>query len=547
MAATSLTVAQRQFDVLVRGGTIYDGSGGPPLGGDLAITADSIASVGPSNGGRGRTEIDASGLAVAPGFINTLSWAAESLIADGRSQSDIRQGVTLELFGEGSSLGPLNDAMKATLRERQGDIRYDITWTTLDEGLQHLVRGGVSCNVASLVGAETLRVHELGYADRPPTPDELSRMRALARQAMEDGALGVGSSLIYAPACFADTNEMVALAEVVSAYGGMYFSHIRNEGKLLLEAIDELVEISRRSGAPAEIWHFKAAGPANWSKLDAAIERVEAARDEGLRITADMYTYPASSTGLDSIMPGWVQEGGHRAWVERLKDPAVRARLRHELSTASERGDNEYLSAERIVLGGFRNQALRHLTGKTLADVAGMRGTSVEDTLMDLVVEDDSRVQSVFFSMSEDNVRKAVSLPWMSFCSDAGSLAPEGVFLNTSTHPRAYGAFARLLARYVRDEQVIPLEEAIRRLTSLPADNLGLERRGRLAAGYYADVVVFDPRTIQDHAPFDRPHQYATGIHHVFVNGQQVVRNGEHTGALPGRVVRGRGYQNGPR
>ncbi len=532
---------------MLRGGFIYDGNGAEATRGDVAILGDLVASVGPRASGRGQIEIDAGGLAVAPGFINMLSWAAEPLIADGRSQSDIRQGVTLELFGEGSSLGPLNDQMKRHTRERQADITYDITWTTLDEGLRHLVTRGVSCNVASLVGATTLRIHELGHQDRPPTPDELQRMRALLRQAMEDGALGLGSSLIYAPACFAAPDELLALAEVAGAYGGMYLSHIRNEGHQLLEAIDELVDISRRSGAPAEIWHFKASGPGNWPRQQAAIERVEAARAAGVHITADMYTYDASSTGLDATMPGWVQEGGHSAWVERLKDGAVRARLRHELSTAGNSGANEFLSAEKILLVGFRNEALRPLTGKTLAEVATLRGTSVEDTIMDLVVEDNSRVQCVFFTMSEDNVRRAVGLPWMSFCSDAGSLAPEGVFLNTSTHPRAYGSFARLLAKYVRDQGVLSLAEAVRRLTSLPADNLGLERRGRLAPGYYADVVVFDPRTIQDHATFERPHQYATGVHHVFVNGQHVLRNGAHTGALPVRVVRRRGYRGGPR
>ena len=536
-----------EYDILIRGGSIYDGSGVAPVVGDVAIIGDSIRAVGPTPSGRGRTEIDAAGLAVAPGFINMLSWAAESLIADGRSQSDIRQGVTLELFGEGSSLGPLNERMKKHQRERQGDIKYDITWTTLDEGLQYLASKGVSCNVASLVGATTLREHELGFDDRPPTDDELGRMRELLRQAMQEGAFGVGSSLIYAPACFAETPELVALAEVAGAYGGMYVSHIRNEGNRLLEAVDELVDISRRSGAPAEIWHFKASGPSNWPKLEAAIERVEAARAQGLRITADMYTYHASSTGLDATMPGWVQEGGHAAWVERLKDAAVRARLRRELSTASTTGLNEFLSAEKILLVGFRNEALRPLTGKTLAEVAALRGTSVEDTIMDLIVEDDSRVQCVFFTMSEDNVRRAVGLPWMSFCSDAGSLAPEGVFLNTSTHPRAYGSFARLLANYVREEGVVSLAEAVRRLTSLPADNLGLDRRGRLAAGSYADVVVFDPTTIRDHATFERPHQYATGVQHVLVNGQHVLRNGEHTGALAGRVVRGRAYRGGPR
>jgi N-acyl-D-amino-acid deacylase len=536
-----------EYDILIRGGSIYDGSGVAPVVGDVAIVGDSIRAVGPTPSGRGRTEVDAAGLAVAPGFINMLSWAAESLIADGRSQSDIRQGVTLELFGEGSSLGPLNEQMKKHQRERQGDIKYEITWTTLDEGLQYLVSNGVSCNVASLVGATTLREHELGFDDRPPTEDELGRMRELLRQAMQQGALGIGSSLIYAPACFADTPELVALAEVAGAYGGMYVSHIRNEGNRLLEAVDELVDISRRSGAAAEIWHFKASGPSNWSKLQAAIERVEAARAQGLRISADMYTYHASSTGLDATMPGWVQEGGHEAWVERLKDATVRARLRHELSTAGNTGLNEFLSAEKILLVGFRNEALRPLTGKTLAEVAALRGTSVEDTIMDLVVEDDSRVQCVFFTMSEDNVRRAVGLPWMSFCSDAGSLATEGVFLNTSTHPRAYGSFARLLANYVRQQGVVPLAEAVRRLTSLPADNLGLDRRGHLAPGHYADVVVFDPSTIQDHATFERPHQYATGVQHVFVNGQHVLRNGDHTGALPGRVVRGRGYRGGPR
>jgi N-acyl-D-amino-acid deacylase len=486
-------------------------------------------------------EIDANGMAVAPGFINMLSWANDTLIADGRSQSDIRQGVTLEVFGEGVSLGPLNDAMKRERRERQGDIKYDVDWTTLDEGLESLVRRGVSCNVASFVGATSLRTHVVGYADRTPTPAELDRMCGLLREAMQDGAPGVGSSLIYAPACFARTDELVALARVAAEYGGMYISHIRNEAGQLLEAVDELLEISQRSGAPAEIWHIKASGRTNWHKLDAVIDRVEAAQAQGQRITADMYTYHASSTGLDATMPGWVQEGGHRAWVERLNDPTVRARLRRELSTANAGGENEFLNAEKILLVGFRNEALKPLTGKSLGDVAHMRGTSTEDTIMDLIVEDDSRVQCVYFTMSEDNVRKAVGLPWVSFCSDAGSLAPEGVFLESGTHPRAYGSFARLLARYVREEAVLSLAEAIRRLSAFPADNLGLARRGRLAPGHYADVVVFDPRSIQDHATFERPHQFATGVRDVFVNGERVLEDGQHTGALPGRVVRRRG------
>jgi N-acyl-D-amino-acid deacylase len=437
--------------------------------------------------------------------------------------------------------------MKRTHRERQGDITYDITWTTLDEGLRYLVDKGISPNIASFVGATTLREHTVGHVDRRATADELDTMRALMRQAMEDGALGVGSSLIYAPACYADTDELIALAEIAAAYGGMYISHLRNESAQLLEAIDELLTISRRSGAPAEIWHFKASGPANWHKLDAAIERLEAARAEGLRITADMYTYSASATGLDATMPGWVQEGGHRAWVERLKDPSVRARLRSELSRAGSAQQNEFLGAQKILLTGFRNESLKPLAGKTLAEVAAMRGTSPEDTIMDLIVEDDSRVGCVFFTMSEDNVRKAIGTPWVSFCSDSQSLAPEGVFLKNSTHPRAYGSFARLLGKYVREERIIPLEEAIRRLSAFPAENLGLERRGRLTPGHYADVVVFDPRTIQDHATFDRPHQYASGVQHVFVNGAQVLKDGEHTDARPGRVLRGRGYLSGRR
>jgi len=532
-----------QYDVIIRGGTVYDGSGWPAFGADVAIHGDTIAAIGARGADRGRTEIDATGRAVAPGFINMLSWATESLIADGRSQSDIRQGVTLEVFGEGASLGPLTPEMKQSHRERQGDITYDITWTTLDEGLRALVDRGISPNVASFVGATTLREHTVGHADRRPTPDELETMRALMRQAMEDGALGVGSSLIYAPACFADTDELIALAEVAAEFGGMHISHIRNEGTHLLEAIDELLTIARRSGAPAEIWHLKAAGPANWHKLDAALERVEAARAEGLRITADMYTYSASASGLDATMPGWVQEGGHRAWVTRLQDPSIRARLRHELTRAGAEQQNEFLGAQKILLTGFRKEALKPLTGKTLAEVAALRGTSPEDTIMDLVVEDDSRVGCVFFTMSDENVRKAVATPWVSFCSDSPSLAPEGVFLKSSTHPRAYGSFARLLGKYVRDEQVIPLEEAVRRLSGLPAENLGLERRGRLAPGQYADLVVFDPNTVQDHATFDRPHQYASGVQHVFVNGTQVLKDGEHTDARPGRVLRGRGYR----
>jgi N-acyl-D-amino-acid deacylase len=534
------------YDVVIRDGTIYDGSGSAPFVGDVAIQGDTIAAVGSVGDARGRAEIDAGGLAVAPGFVNMLSWATESLLEDGRSQSDIRQGVTLEIFGEGKSMGPLNEAMKREAVEQQGDIRYDITWTTLGEYLEHLVERGVSPNVASFVGATTVRIYALGYADRPPTAEELDQMRGLVRQAMEEGALGVGSSLIYAPAFYAATDELIALARAAADYGGLYISHLRSEGGRFLEAVDELLTIAREAGIAAEIYHLKASGKANWPKLEAVIEKVEEARAEGLQVTADMYTYAAGSTGLNATMPPWVQEGGHRAWVERLRDPEIRERVRREMTTPTDDWENMCLlagSPENVLLVGFKNEALKPLAGKTLAEVAAIRGTSPEETAIDLVIEDDSRVGTVYFTISEENVRRQIGLPWVSFDSDAPSLAPEGVFLKSSTHPRAYGTFARLLGRYVREERLIPLEEAVRRLAALPAANLKLDRRGLLRAGHFADVVVFDPARIQDHATFERPHEYATGVEHVFVNGVQVLADGEHTGAKPGRVVRGPGWR----
>jgi N-acyl-D-amino-acid deacylase len=538
--------AAPDYDVVIRGGTIYDGGGAAPYVADLGITGDTIAAIGSLEDARGRVEIDASGMAVAPGFINMLSWATESLIEDGRSQSDIRQGVTLEVFGEGWSMGPLNERMRQEALEQQGDIRYDIEWTTLGEYLDYLVGRGVSTNVASFVGATTVRIHVLGYEDRPPTPEELDEMRALVRQGMEEGAVGLGSSLIYPPAFYADTDELIELAKVAAEYDGMYISHMRSEGNRLLEALEELITVAREADIPAEIYHLKAAGQDNWEKLDAVIERVKAARAEGLRITADMYTYTAGATGLGAAMPPWVQEGGHEAWVERLKDPAIRERLMVEMRTPTDEWENLYLAAgtaENVLLVGFKNEELKPLTGKTLAEVAAMRGTSPEETAMDLVVEDDSGVGTVYFIMSEENVAKKIRQPWVSFDSDAGSLAPEGVFLDSNPHPRAYGCFARLLGKYVREEGVIVLEEAVRRLTSLPASNLKIERRGTLAPGYFADVVVFDPQTIIDHATFGEPHQYSTGMLNVFVNGTQVLDDGEHTGATPGRVVRGPGWR----
>jgi N-acyl-D-amino-acid deacylase len=541
-----LAACTAEYDVVLRGGTIYDGSGSEPFVGDVAISGDSIVSVGMTVTGRGRREIDASGRAVAPGFINMLSWATESLIEDGRSQSDIRQGVTLEIMGEGWSMGPLTDEMKQEQIEQQGDIKFDIEWTTLAEYLEYLVQQGISTNVASFVGATTVRIHEIGYEDRPPTAAELDRMRGLVRQAMEDGAVGLGSSLIYAPAFYAETDELIELAKVAAEHDGLYISHMRSEGNRLLEAVNELITVAREAGIRAEIYHLKAAGQSNWDKMDEVIELVERVRSEGLEITADMYTYTAGATGLDAAMPPWVQEGGFDSWIERLRDPEIRSRVEREMSQPGDDWENLFHAAgtpENVLLVGFKNDSLKPLTGKSLAEVAAMRGTSAEQTAMDLVIEDDSRVGTVYFLMSEDNVRKQIGLPWVSFGSDAGSLAPEGVFLESDPHPRGYGNFARLLGKYVRDEQVISLAEAVRRLTSLPAGNLRILRRGSLSPGYYADVIVFDPSAIQDHARFDDPHNYSTGMMHVFVNGVQVLNDGEHTGATPGRVVRGPGWQ----
>jgi N-acyl-D-amino-acid deacylase len=547
LLACSISCAQPapEYDLLIRNGRLYDGSGGAPADASIAVTGDRIAAIGPLDGATASVVVDARGLAVAPGFINMLSWADEPLLVDAKSQSDIRQGVTLEVFGEGTSMGPLNDRMKRDQIEQQGDLRYEITWTTLGEYLSTLEKKGISPNVASFVGATTVRIHEIGYEDRPPTAEELGRMKDLVRQAMREGALGVGSSLIYAPAFYAKTPELVELSKAAGEFGGMYISHLRSEGARLLEAIDELIEIARQAGVPAEIYHLKAAGRDHWGKVDAALARLQEARQQGLRVTADMYTYPAGATGLNATMPPWVQEGGYEAWVKRLKDPATRARLRKEMTTPTNEWENFFIGAgpDGILLSGFKSQALKPLTGKTLSEVAKMRGKSPEETAMDLVIEDGSRVDAVYFLMSEDNLRKQLRMPWVSFASDAGSLAPEGAFLASNPHPRAYGNFARWLAKYVRDEKLVPLEEGIRRLSALPAENLGLKERGRLAVGMMADIVIFDPATIQDHATFEKPHQYSTGVRDVFVNGVQVLKNGEHTGATPGRIVRGPGYR----
>lgn len=549
-----------EFDVIIRQGKVFAGDLSEPRIADVGIRGVRIAQIGDLSPARGKLEIDATDLVVAPGFINTLSWATETLIIDGRSQSDIRQGVTLEVFGEGVSMGPLNAQQKAALKARQSDVQFDIGWTTLGEYLTFLEERGVSPNIASFVGATTIRTHVIGYDNRPPSAAELKQMQALVAAAMREGALGVGSSLIYAPATFASTAELKALVSTAQAHGGMYISHIRSEGDRLLEAVEELIEIARDTGARAEIYHLKVSDQANWHKLQPLLNRIEAARSAGLAIGANMYTYTAGSTGLDAAMPPWVQEGGLAAWIERLQDPDIRARV-----AAAMVGDNndpaqsgdlraveahppwenllQQATAEGTLLVGFKNPALRHYIGQTLAQVAQQREQPAHETAIDLVIEDGSRVQVVYFLMSAENVAEIIKRPWVTFGSDAGSYTAAGVFLKQGTHPRAYGNFARVLGKYSRDEGRLSLNQAIHRLSYLPAQRFKLSDRGALKPGYYADVAIFDPATIQDHATYARPHQYASGMHHVLVNGTLVLRDGEHTGALPGRFVRGPGWQ----
>ena len=524
-----------EHDVIIRGGTVYDGSGGAPVIADVAIDGDQITQIGQLEDHQGRLDVDANGMAVAPGFINMLSWADESLIEDGRSLSDIVQGVTLEVMGEGTSMGPVNETMRQKRIDRQSDISYDIPWTTLGEYLQHMEDRGISTNIASFVGASTVRIHEMGYEDRDPSEAELDAMKQHVRLAMEEGAMGVGSSLPYIPAPFSTTEELVALAEVAAEYDGMYISHIRHEGDDIFAAVEELIEIVRQAGVRGEIYHLKVSGKRNWDKLDTVIAMIEEARSEGLPVTADIYTYHASSTGLTIDLPAWLKEGGHEKMLARLSDPAIK---QHVIESA------ELIPPEDIMLISFRNKDLRHLTGKSLAEVSAMRGTDPVETALDLIIEDDSRIGTVRFTMSEDNIRKKIALPWVSICSDSASVAPEPPFTNYQPHPRAYGSFARLLGKYVREENIISLEDAVYRMTGLPAANLKLDRRGTLAPGNYADVVVFDPATISDKATFEQPHQLAVGMKHVFVNGEQVLRDGEHTGATPGRFVKGPGWVN---
>lgn len=534
-----------EYDFLLRGGLLFDGSGAPPRIGDVAICGDTIAAVGDLGEARAVTAIDITGLALSPGFINMLSQASETLIEDGLSRSDIFQGVTLEVLGEGWSGGPLNDGMRRKVIAEQGEVKYGVQWKTLGGYLRFLEERGVSCNIASFVGHTSVRVHELGYENRAPTGDELHRMKVLVDEAMRQGALGLSSALVYAPASYSETGELVELARVASGRGGIYASHIRSEGDRLLAGIDELIAIAREAEIPAVVHHLKAMGEANWDKLSGAIERIERARSEGLEIAADQYVYAAAWTGLDATMPPWVQEGGNEQWFDRLDDPAVRERLIREIADPEPDWENFFAAAggaDRIMLTGFRSEALRPFTGMTLAEIAALRAATPVETLIDLVREDRSRVGAVYFLMSEENVRRKIALPWAGFSSDERSLAPEGHFLQRNVHPRAYGNFARLLGHYVRDEKLITLSEAIRRLTSFPADILGIKKRGMVEIGHFADLVVFDPERVADHATWVEPHQLSSGVIHLFVNGVPVVLDGEHTLARPGRTIRGPGF-----
>jgi len=537
---------ENKVDVVIQNGILYDGTGSTPYQGTVALKEDRIVYVGSPKTIKATQTIDASGQAVSPGFINMLSWSVESLIEDGKSQSDLRQGVTLEVFGEGMSWGPLNDELKTNMVKNQALINYDITWNTLGEYLQFLEDKGVATNVASFIGATTLRINAVGYEDRAPNTEEMHLMKELVHQGMKEGAMGIGSSLIYAPAFYSSTEELIELCKVAAQYDGMYISHMRSEGNRLIESVDELITIAHEAGIRAEIYHLKQSGKKNWNKLDAVIQKIDSARAKGLKITTDMYTYTAGATGLDASMPPWVQEGGLEKWIARLKDPKIRKRVIKEMQTDTNEWENLMRAAdspEKLILVGFKNDSLKYLTGKTLREVATMRGKSAEETAIDLVIQDGSRVGTVYFLMNEENVKRQIQLPYMSFGSDAGSMAPEGAFLKNSTHPRAFGNFARLLGKYVREEQIIPLEEAIFKLSGLPATNLKINKRGLLKEGYFADVVVFDPNTISDFATFEKPMQYAIGVNHVWVNGSHVLKNGEHTGTFGGRFVKGPGYQ----
>ena len=525
---------KQEFDLIIRSGTIYDGFVQKPFTGDVAIQADTIAAIGDLSKAIAKKEIDAKGLAVTPGFINMLSWADGSLIEDGRSMSDIKQGVTLEVFGEGWSPGPRKNPPAG----RAGKNSKDTLWTSLGEYFTYLQKKGVSPNFASFVGATTVRSYVLGYENRKPTPQELEQMKSLVRDAMKDGAMGVGSSLIYAPADYASTEELIELCKVASEFHGMYITHMRSESDNIYKGLNETFRIAKEANIPAEIYHLKINHERNWNKIDTVIAKIDSAQKSGLKITADMYTYNASGTGLTARLPTWVQEGGAAAMRKRLKNPITRKKILHELELGIPTKNSD---PKDVMVIGFQRDSLNKLyRGKRLDEISKRHGKNADETMIDLIVADRSPVAAIFFLISEANVKRMLQLPYVSFCSDAASIPAEPPFIDNGTHPRAYGSFSRLLAKYVRNEKLMSLEEAVRRLTSLPASNLKIKKRGSLQVGNYADIVVFDPARIQDNATFENPHQYATGVFHVFVNGVQVLKDGEHTGAMPGRAVRNR-------
>jgi N-acyl-D-amino-acid deacylase len=537
-----------QYDMIIRNALIVDGSGNEPVKGDLAINADTIAFIGDLKNSRGNKEIDAQGLALSPGFVNMLSWATVTLLADGRAMSDLKQGVTLEVMGEGNSMGPLNEAMLKEEIDGQGDIKYEVYWRSLGEYLSGLEKKGVSPNIASFVGATTVRIHELGYENRKPTPEELKKMQFLVREAMNEGAMGLSSALIYAPAFYADEEEILALCQAMAPYKGLYITHMKSEGNRLEESVQSLIHLAEKAGVKAEIYHLKAAGVANWPKMGKVMETISNARNKGVDIAANMYTYIAGATGLDAAMPPWVQEGGYGAWAERLKDPGIRKKVTDQMKVNADDWENLYASAgsaDKLLFVDFKQDSLKKYIGKTLAEVAELRGKSPEETAIDLVIQDSSRVGTVYFLMDEQNVKKQLKMPWVSFGSDAGAPAAEGLFLTSSTHPRAYGNFARLLGKYVREEKLISLQEAVRKLSALPCQRLGISQRGQLKTGYFADLVLFDPGKIADKADFQNPHQYAVGVKHVWVNGKMVLMDGAPTSERPGRFIKGPGFQKG--
>ncbi len=540
--------SELEYDVIIRNAVIFDSTGNPPVKGDIGINKDTIAFIGDLKMNKGKKEFDAKGLAISPGFVNMLSWATVSLLADGRAMSDIKQGVTLEVMGEGNSMGPLNEAMRKEELDGQGDIKYEVYWRTLGEYLTGLEKKGVSPNIASFVGATSLRIHELGYENRKPTNGELKNMQLLVKQAMNEGAMGLSSALIYAPAFYADEEEILALCQAMAPYNGLYITHMKSEGNRLEESVQSVIKLAEKAKVKAEIYHLKAAGIDNWSKMDQVITSINKARNQGIDIAANMYNYIAGATGLDAAMPPWVQEGGFGEWAKRLKDLNIRKKVIAQMKINANDWENLYASAgspDKLLLVDFKQDSLKKYTGKTLAEVATLRGKSPEETAIDLVIQDSSRVGTVYFLMNEENVKKQIKLPWVSFGSDAGAPASEGVFLKSSTHPRAYGNFARLLGKYVRDEKVIKLEEAVRKLAALPCERLGIAQRGYLKKGYFADLVLFDPKEIADLADFQNPHQYAVGVKNVWVNGKLVLLNGEPTEERPGRFIKGPGYQKG--